>query len=187
MIGKLKENRASAYIYASFIIVAVVIVLSAFIEYFRIYVTVGIVEKAYEKAMLSTAIENYDEIFTTVREGTQMGGNFDGGNETLIDSVEKPIWVNINDYGDILGELADVLNIEYDGESAIKLIDNKGMIMYRVSNLNINIIETAGYSGEQRYELKGSFDISLPVYFCGKQLLTCDLTVPAKAAWKSKL
>lgn len=187
MIEKLKENRASMYIYASFIIVAVVIVLSAFIEYFRIYVTIGIVEKAYEKAMLSVAIENYDEIFTTVREGTQMGGNFDGGNETLIDSTEKPIWINVNDFGDILGELANVLNVEYDGESAIKLVDSKGMLMYRVSNLSINITETSGYNAKQRYELKGSFDISLPVYFCGKQLAVCDLTVPAKAAWKSKL
>lgn len=187
MIGKLKENRAGVYIYGSFIIVALVIVLAAFMEYFRIYITVGIVEKAYEKAMLSVAIENYDEIFTTVREGAQIGGCFDGGNETLIDSVERPVWVGTNDFGDILGELASVLDVEYDGGDAVKLVDNKGMLMYRVSNLNMRIIESPSYNSALMYELEGSFDISLPVYFCGKKILLCDLTVPSKAAWKSKL
>ncbi len=187
MIKKLKESRAGMYIYGSFIIVATVIVLSAFIEYFKIYVTIGIVEKAYEKAMLSVAIANYDEMFTAVREGIQIGGNFNGGNETLIDSEERPIWAGINDFGDVLGELAEVLNVEYDGEYAIKLVDENGMLIYRISNLNMKIVETSGYRDAQRYEIEGSFDISLPVYFCKRELMTCDLTVPSKAVWKSKL
>lgn len=187
MTNKLKEERAGVYIYGVFLMLAIVIVAAAFMEYFRIYGTVGMVEKAYEKAMLSVAIENYDDIFTTVREGTQIGGMFDGGNETRIGSIEKPVWVCINDFGDILEELIDVLQIEYDGETAIVLRDNAGSLMYRISDLKMNIAQAGSYDDIPIYEINGSFDIELPVYFCGRQLFVFDTTVLSKAAWKSRV
>lgn len=180
------SKRGSVYFYGIFLIMGLVIILSVFFEYFRIYGTVSRVEKAYEKAMLSVAITNYDEIFTSMRESGQLGGVFEGGNETEIGSDELPEWIEINDMGDVSQELVNLLDIQ-ELEDGLHAFDPGGNWLYSVDDMSILIRQSSGYNEELRYEIEGDFHIEIPVYFMGKEVSVFSMRIPSVAVWKSKL
>lgn len=186
MIKCLISKRGSMYIYGAFIIIALVVLASAFLEYFRINGTISKVEQAYEKSMLTVAISNYDEIFTSMRESGQIGGVFDGGNETCKGSMEKPVWLEVNDMGDISDELASLLELE-EVDTVLYAWDNSGEWLYSVDNMSMKINQTEGDGTELRYEVEGEFHIELPVYFLGSQIMKLDMDIPSKAVWESKI
>lgn len=183
---KLLCNRGSVYIYGVCVIMALAMVLSALFEYFRVSGTIERVDRAYEKAMLSVAITNYDEIYNTMREETQIGGGFEGGNETIKDSDEKPEWSYFNDMGDVASELASLLDIDED-ENSIFSYDSYGYLQYIVSDFQMNIKQTPAYKSENKYEISGQFHIELPLYFFGQEISRLKMDIPSTAAWKSKI
>lgn len=182
----ISSGRGSVYFYGVFLIMGLLILLSVFFEYFRIYGTVSRVEKAYEKAMLSVAITNYDEIFTSMRESGQLGGVFEGGNETDIGSVELPEWVEMNDMGDVSQELASLLDIQ-ELEEKLHAFDSTGNWLYSVDDISMSIHQSPGYNEELKYEIEGEFHIEIPVYFIGNQVSVFSMKLPSRAVWKSKL
>lgn len=185
---KLKENTGGVYLFGMFLVLAIMLILAFFVEYYRVYNSISVADRAYEKAMLSVAIENYDEVFSTTRESSQMGGIFDGGNETEKDSVEKPNWVAFNDTGDIVSELEELLNLELIDDHVLVSYDSFGNIMYIISDFSMEIKETANYKDKAiKYEIQGEFHIEIPVYFLGERANIIELNIPSKASWKSKL
>lgn len=186
MKSRLSDRSGSVYIYGCFIILGIMVVLSAFVEYFRIYTTALKIESAYEKAMLSVAIENYNEIFISMREGGQVGGGFDGGNEGIMGSAEKPVWVEMNDYGNISAELSGILGAQEKNE-VLQYYDKQRTLLYTVYDMSIAVRQSEGYNQGLRYELYGDFKLKLPVYFLGSEIFTLDLHIPSKASWKSRI
>lgn len=186
-IGKiLRSKKGSLYIYGAFLIMALILILSVLFEYFRIHGTISRVERAYEKAMISVAITNYDEIFTSMRESGQTGGVFEGGNETELGSSERPVWTEITDMGDVSEELASLLEIQ-NLEEGLHSFDPKGNWLYSVEDMTMVIHQTENYKDEPRYEIEGDFRIEIPVYLMGKQVSVFSTRLPSKAVWKNKL
>lgn len=186
MIKRFINKDGSMYIYGVFLIMATVIFIAAFLEYFRIHGTVSRVEQAYEKSMLSVAIANYDEVFTSIRESGQIGGFFDGGNEMEKGSIERPVWLDVNDMGDIATELASLMDLE-EIENTLYAWDRKGIWLYSVDGMKMKINQTKGYGEELRYEVEGEFHIEIPVYFFETQIMKLNMNIPSKAIWKSKI
>lgn len=185
---KLNEALGGVYLFGMFLILAIMLILAFFVEYYRVYNSISVADRAYEKAMLSVAIENYDEVFSTTRESSQIGGIFDGGNETEKDNLEKPDWVAFNDTGDIVSELEDLLNLELIDGNILVSYDSFGNIMYAISDFSMEIKETANYKDKAiKYEVQGEFHIEIPIYLFGARAKIIELNIPSKASWKSKL
>lgn len=184
---KLKECKGGTYIVGAFVILGLLIVVSVFVEYYRLYNHILVADRAYEKAMLSVAITNYDEIFATVRESSQIGGLFEGGNAGEKDSKEKPEWYSFNDEGDIAGELQSLLSLEEKSENELSAYDQSGNLLYALSNFTMQIKETAAYGSEVKYEVEGTFHIDIPVYFLGTEYSRLSMDIPSKTAWKSRV
>lgn len=191
IINKLKDNTAGAYIAGAFIVMGLVFILAFFAEYYRVYNQISVADRAYEKAMLSVAIENYDEIFLSTREATQIGGVMDGGNAGLelndTKKKEKPVFVSINDGGDIASELQGLLSTTLEENGKLVAYDDYGNLMYSLSDFKMDIKETATYGGFVKYKVKGSFHIEVPFYLMGIEASRIVLDVPSITAWKSRL
>lgn len=186
MKERLASGEGSAYIFGVFLLMSLLVVLSALLEYFRIYGTIDRVEQAYEKAMLSVAISNYDEIFTSVRENSQVGGMFFGGNEMELGSKERPEWSDVKDMGDISQELANLLDIS-ELEGGLHAFDRDGNLLYSIENMNMSVHQTESYHEPLKYEIEGDLQIRIPVYFMGAEVYVLEMKLPGRAVWKSKL
>lgn len=191
ILTKLRENKGGAYLYGAFVIMALLLVLAFFAELYRIYTQISMAERAYEKAMLSVAITNYDEIFLSTRESTQIGGLMDGGNEGLgLDDEkknEKPSFFKANDMGDIGLELMGLLSTSLEENGNLIAYDNYGNMMYTLSDFKMTIEETKSYGDFVKYEAKGSFHIEMPFYLLGMEAQRISLDIPSITAWKSRL
>lgn len=191
ILTKLRENKGGAYLYGAFVIMALLLVLAFFAELYRIYTQISMAERAYEKAMLSVAITNYDEIFLSTRESTQIGGLMDGGNEGLgLDDEkknEKPSFFKANDMGDIGLELMGLLSTSLEENGNLIAYDNYGNMLYTLSDFKMTIEETKSYGDFVKYEAKGSFHIEMPFYLLGMEAQRISLDIPSITAWKSRL
>lgn len=190
-VNKIRDNTGGAYIAGAFVIMGLVFILAFFAEYYRVYNQIAVADRAYEKAMLSVAIENYDEIFLSTRESTQIGGVMDGGNAGLelndAKKKEKPVFVNMNDGGDIALELQGLLNTTLEENGHLLAYNDSGNLMYSLSDFKMSIKESTGYGGFVKYEVKGSFHIEVPFYLMGVEASRIVLDVPSVTAWKSRL
>ncbi len=191
LINKIRDNTGGAYIAGAFVIMGLVFILAFFAEYYRIYNQISVAGRAYEKAMLSVAIENYDEIFLSTREATQIGGLMEGGNAGLplndTNKKESPTFINVNDTADISSELQGLLNTTLEEDGSLIAYDDSEHLMYSLSDFKMSIEETTAYGGFVRYEAKGSFHMELPFYLLGMEADRVVLDVPSVTAWKSRL
>ncbi|SFR77744.1 hypothetical protein [Anaeromicropila populeti] len=151
---KLKEKDGSTVIDVAILFFVGMLLFSAAFEYIRVQIIAYNIKESFENAVRTVAIENYNEIYAGLREGKEIGGQYEGGAEGGGDSTEEPEWVAINDYGNVSDELAELLgreDLETGAECYIRDIETK--------------VQDATDSSE--YKVTGNLVVIVPIHLIG--------------------
>jgi len=142
-------------------------------EYFRLNVIAGGVRDSLQAAVLSVATQNYDEVYTGLREG------YSGG----YIKTEQNIWEQAFDVGDVYAELDKLLGLE--DEHNKKSGDKEE---FQLSDLDIEMINTpfAPSSSDNKLTVNAKIRLQVPLSFGWAGLPKVIITVRTSAKYISK-
>lgn len=182
MKSKINEREGSGVIEAVVLFLFTMLLLSVIFEYIRVQILANGVRDNFERAVLTVASENYDEVYAGFREILYTGGIYEGGPEGGGNTDEVPEWVPINDYGNIEEELQELLLLELDEEVGTysNTKDN-----YFLDNLEVEVRNNS-MQASGRYEVRGTIQLSVPVYFTGMKVMDITIPINIKTAYTPK-
>ena len=178
MIKKLKDNTGAGEINAVVLFLILMIFFSILFEYVRIQIYASNIRDSFERAILTVASENYNEVYAGFREVEVFGGEYNGGPAGGGNKEEIPEWVPMNDTGNVTDELMDLLALDTVGNG------NTATGKYKITDITVYIKDS--YSGSGRYEAKGSMKLKLPVYFLGVVERNIELDLEVKTGYSAK-
>lgn len=157
----LKNKSGSGFPLIIAVTLSLVIIFTGISEYFRLMIVAQGVRDAMQAAVISTVVENYDDVYHGVREG------YSGAYQPIAQDFEESL-----DYGDIYDRLDSVLGLSYSGSYHEKRTSD-GKLEFKVWNLKVDIRNTPFASGDQaaaRFEADSTIMLEVPVSFGGKLL-----------------
>lgn len=158
--AKLKETRGGTFFHILVIFLVGMIFLMVTFEFTRVKLVVQNVQSAFERSVRTVAAENYNEIFAGLREGMELGGQFEGG-PAGGGTEEEPEWISLHDTGDIEEELIDLLVLKEQNHT---LIDVKSH--YTLSKITVKVLD-GDKSKSGYYEIRGNLIVSVPFSIAG--------------------
>ena len=100
----LKNKSGSGFPLIITVTLSLVIIFTGISEYFRLMIVAQGVRDAMQAAVISTVVENYDDVYHGVREG------YSGAYQPIAQDFEESL-----DYGDIYDRLGNVIGLSYRG------------------------------------------------------------------------
>lgn len=173
----LKDKRGSSFPLIIAITLSLVIVFCGISEYFRLMIVAQGVRDAVQAAVLSTVVENYDDVYHGVREG------YSGAYQPIAADFEESL-----DYGDIYDRLDSILGLTYNGGYHEKRT-SEGKLEFKVWNLSVDIRNAPLAGGDQasaRFEASSTIMLEVPVSFGGKLLPPMQIKVKTSAGYIPK-
>jgi len=152
----LKNNKGSSFPMIVAITLAIMIIFAGISEYFRLFIIAKGVRDALQSAIISVAVENYDDVYHGVREG------YSGAYYPIANNFYESL-----DYGDIYDRLDNILGLSRSG-SYHKKLRSDGSLEFELWNLNIQIKNADFASSDNvsnRFEADATIMISVPVSF----------------------
>jgi len=156
-MNHLKNNKGSSYVYTIVIVLIVCIFINFLMQFYTLWVSANNIKNATENAIISVALDNYDEMYSSEREGY-----------TGAYKKESGSWkVNISN-GDVYSKLKSGLNLKKDGNAYIKYSGDSQT--FKLSNLDVNataaIFRSSG-STTNLFNAKATIDLEMPITFLG--------------------
>jgi len=152
ILKKLNERRGNALLLACAIVICLLLLSSAIMEYIRLTIIANGVHDALQAAVISVSTGNYDETYNSLREGYSGGYNKVGG-----------AWREKLDKGDMYAELVQesqyIWHARYDPPYVIYGHEQEGkslVTMYNFTSKSSSGFETR--TKLRRYIRKASFD-----------------------------
>lgn len=170
-----RDRKGMSYLMTIAMILALLIVLCALAEYFRLSVIAYGVRSALQESVISVATGNYNEVYDGLREG------YSGGYYMTGDSWEENL-----DYGDIYTQLDRLLGTYPDGNYHVKWQGNG--YEYRITNMSVAIQNAAFAQGNasRNLEADASVLLEIPLSFGWETLPPVHMTIRTKAAYMPK-
>ena len=156
------------------ITLSLVIIFTGISEYFRLMIIAQGVRDAVQAAVISTVVENYDDVYHGVREG------YSGAYQPYAGDFEESL-----DYGDIYDRLDGILGLSYNSGYHEKRTPD-GKLEFKVWNLEVDIRNAPFASGDQasaRFEADSTIILEVPVSFSGKLLPPVQIKVKTSAGY----
>lgn len=177
LINKLKEKKASVFPLTIAIILSLFIIFAGVSEYLRLKLIASGVKEAIQSAVISLSIENYDNVYSSSREG------YSGGFKYIDD---KNSWEEMIDIGDLYGELDELLGLKREDIYHVKIIG--GEYEYKLSNLQVNIINTpfAPNSEGDVFEADSYISLEVPLSFGWDHLPPLNIRLKVKSEYMAK-
>lgn len=174
----LKNNRGNGYPLAVAITLILVMIFTGVSEYFRLMIVAQGARDALQDAVISTVVENYDDVYHGVREG------YSGGYQPIAEDFTESI-----DYGDIYGKMETILGLSVENGYHIKSTSDAAEIQYRIWNLHVDI-ENAPIATDDRvndrFKIDSTIMLEVPVSFGGKLLPPMRIKVKNSAGYTPK-
>lgn len=163
---KFKSKQGSVLIYAVIITLSMLLIVSAVAEYLRLKTITSHIEDTLQSSVISTSVENYENIFSSNREGYVSGNLYND---------HRGIWEEIVSKGDIYELMSEVLGLERDAGYYVKFSggdgDNLGNIEYKLSNLKVEIKSPPLRADvENKFIAESTIDFEMPYSFAWKKL-----------------
>lgn len=174
MGAALKDKGGSSVPLAVAIALALVILFSGVSEYLRLLIIAQGVRDAVQAAVISTVVENYDDVYHGVREG------YSGGYQPMAGDFDESL-----DYGDIYDRLDDVLGLSMNGLYHEKRT-SEGKLEFKVWNLDVDIRNAPFAAGDRvsaRFEADAAIMLEVPVSFGGKLLPPMKIYLKTRAGY----
>ena len=156
------------------ITLSLVMIFTGISEYFRLMIVAQGVRDAVQAAVISTVVENYDDVYHGVREG------YSGAYQPYAGDFEESL-----DYGDIYDRLDNILGLSYSSGYHEKRTPD-GKLEFKVWNLEVDIRNAPLASGDQasaRFEADSTILLEVPVSFGGKLLPPMTIKVKTSAGY----
>jgi hypothetical protein len=173
----IKEKKGSSFPLAVAVALALVFIMCGIYEYMRLMIIASSVRDAVQSAIIATVNDNYDEVYSGVREGYSGGYALSGA-----------VWEDRLDYGDIYSRLDRVLGLRESGGVHIKYAGEK--VEFKLSNLSVNIVNAtfapSDPHGMQKFLADAAILLEVPVAFGGKTLLPMRINLKVKAGYIPK-
>lgn len=177
IISSLKDKSGSSMPLAVAITLSLVIIFSGVSEYLRLLIIAQGVRDAVQAAIISTVVENYDDVYHGVREG------YSGGYQPIAGNFNESL-----DYGDIYDRLDDILSLSTNGSYHEKKT-SEGKLEFRIWNLSVDIRNAplaAGDNPSARFEADAAITLEVPVSFGGKLLPPMRIRLKTSAGYTPK-
>jgi hypothetical protein len=174
----LKSKKALSYPLVIAIALSIVIISCGAYEYMRLMLIAQGVRDGVQSSIISVSTGNYSDVYASIREGYSGGYANDGGgfNEKI-------------NTGDVYGRLDSLLGLRREGANHVKYADGDVM-EYRVSNLNINIINApfapSNRDTAQKFLAEATIYLEVPLSFGWSNLPPMRITLHVKAGWTPK-
>ena len=159
------------------IVLVIVLIACAIFEYVRLNIIAQGVRDAMQSAVISVAAENYDDVYAALREGYSGGYSYGGSS-----------WNERLDLSDVYGRLDGLLGLRR--ESGIHVKYTGDVVEYRLSNLNVNIINApfapSDRNAAQKFLAEATIELEVPLSFGWSALPPMHITVKCKAGYTPK-
>ncbi len=127
--GSLKNNEGSGLLWGIILIFVLFMFFSATSEYLRSYVVLNGVRDGLQSIATNIATENYNEIYSSEREG------YFGAYK--LSNTDK--WEEDVDKSSLDSELNKLLGVKKEGSSYVKRYSSNNEVEYTLSNLKLKI------------------------------------------------
>lgn len=157
------------------LVLGLLLLICAMAEFFRLGIIVQGVRDGLQQSIITVATTNYDETYNGLREG------YSGGFVLSGDS-----WQENLDYDDVYYRLDNLLGTDSQGGYHVKALE-KGF-EYRLSNLNVTIINTPFTPGNanQNFEADARITIEIPLSFGWDAVPPLTMEIRTRAAYMPK-
>jgi hypothetical protein len=135
------------------------------------------IRNSIQSAIISVALENYDNVYAALREGYSGGyvNNGNGFNERL-------------DLGNVYNSIDSVLGLRHEGAFHTKYIEDT--VEYRLSNLTVTIINAPfaplRSDAEQQFLAEATIYLEVPLSFGWSDLPPMRIRLNCKAGYTPK-
>jgi len=153
--SKFFEKKGGMYILTAVILLVSLTLMAGVFEYFRLQIIAKGVRDAVQSAVIAVSTENYDNVYSTSREG------YSGGYKR-----KEGSWKEEVDKGDIYIKLDALLGLKEEGGYHVKKIKSN-IYEYRLSNLEVNIINSplAPSSTNSQFKAETFITVEVPLSF----------------------
>ncbi len=171
--GIFVDKTGNMALIAVILVLALLMLFTATVEYLRIQMTVGSIRDALQSSIISITTENYDEVYNGIRQG------YSGGYQ--LDSVRKR-WETYVDNGSVASELSKRLGLVNGKKYAGSTIE------YELSNLKVDIINVplGMESNRETFEAQCSVKVKIPFSFGWEHLPPMNFTIKVNATYMPK-
>lgn len=173
----IRNNRGNGYPLAVAITLCLVMIFTGISEYFRLLIVAQGVRDALQDAVISTVVENYDDVYHGIREG------YSGGYQPTTEDFKESI-----NYGDIYNRMDTILGLTKSSDYHEKN-SNGNKIQFKIWNLDVDIRNApfaGGDQASQRFVIDSSVSLDVPLSFGGKLLLEMKIKVKNSAGYTPK-
>lgn len=155
----LRNKRGDMSIIAVALAIFMIILFLGIMEYMRVSSIAETTKTALTSAIGAVVVENYDNTYSSMREG------FAGGQ---VKASEDAAWEESLDYGDIYERLDDLLGLTVITSDKMVKKDPSGNTEVILSNLEVEILNTdnVGEKGDA-IAIKGTMDVEIPWHIGG--------------------
>ena len=170
----IKDKSGASFPMIVAITVSLVILLAGVSDYLHLLIIAQGVRDSVQAAIISTVVENYDDVYHGVREG------YSGGYQPMVGNFDESL-----DYGDIYERLDTILGLSVNGFYHEKLTSD-GKLEFKVWNLDVDIRNAPFAAGDQasaRFEADSTIMLEVPVSFGGKLLPPMQIKVKTSAGY----
>lgn len=171
----LRNKKGEAAIMTAVLILALLMLMCAMAEFFRLAVIVQGVRNGLQQSVIAVATTNYDETYNGLREGYSGGYILSGGQ-----------WDENLDYDDVLARLGDFLGADRSGGVLTKR--QQSGYEYRLSGLETEIINTplAPENADKNFEADARITIEIPLSFGWSMVPPLQMEIRTRAAYMPK-
>lgn len=170
---KLKEKKGSMFPLTVAIILVLLITFTSISEYFRLKIIASGIEDAVQSAVITVSIDNFDNVFSSNREGYSAGYKYDDSREG---------WEEEIDIGDVYNEMDKLLGLDKQGNYYIKALADG--YQYRLSDLKVNIINSPLKSNpDNKFSAESYINLEVPLSFGWEHLPPMKIRLKVKSEY----
>lgn len=158
----LLSNSGFSYVMTAVLLIVVMMIAAAIMEYMRIYAISSACRDKFEDTLVEVSVENYRAMYASARDGFTASYSYNNGTWKNINNVSA---TRIND------RIYNALNA---GEE---------LQVNSVSDISFNVNQTKGTSGS-RFQVSGTCTVVVPFRWLWVDTLT--LNIGADTEWTSQ-
>ena len=175
----IKNKKAMSYPLTIAIVLSIVIMSCAGYEYLRLMLIAQGVRDSVQSAIISVSTGNYAGVYASIREGYSGGYANNGGG----------FYEQVNT-GNVYGRLDSLLGLQREGAYHVKYVDNGNVMEYRVSDLNVKILNAPfappNPDSVQKFQAEATIFLEVPLSFGWSKLPSMKINLRVKAGWTPK-
>jgi len=170
VLKRLKDRSGYAIILACVVVISLLLISSAIMEYIRLTIIANGVRDALQASVISVLTQNYDEAYFGLREGYSGGYSRTSGGG----------WQEKLDYGDIYAELDGLLGLDH---THMKRTDSG--LEYALSGLSVSIINSpfapSNPQNGNKFTADAKISLEVPLSFGWGMLPPLKITIKTTA------